>query len=133
MAAVAAAFDYKQLIAETPPKVVRSKEEARIYLDKLTEMTLRWDSLSTAERDLYETLKLLLDEFEKRTYRIPAATSIEVIEELMEANGLKQKDLVGIFPTESIVSEVLKGTRPLRVEHIKRLSERFNVSPAVFF
>ena len=133
MCAVAAAPDYKKLIAETPPKVIRSREEARVYLDKLTEMTLRWDSLSSAEHDLYETLKLLLDEFEKRTYIIPAASPIEVIAELMEANGLKQKDLVGVFPTESVVSEVLNGSRPLRVEHIKRLSERFHVSPAVFF
>lgn len=131
--AVATAFSYKQLIAETPPKVIRSKEEAGFYLNKLVEMTNRWELLNPAEHDLYETLKLLLDEFERRTYQIPTATPIEVIHALMEANGLKQKDLVGIFPTESIVSEVLNGARPLRVEYIKRLSERFNVSPAVFF
>jgi HTH-type transcriptional regulator/antitoxin HigA len=133
MAYMGAALDYKKLIAQTPPKVIRSKEEARFYLEKLTEMTIRWGTLSSAERDLHETLKLLLDEFEQRTYSIPAATPIEVIGELMEANGLKQKDLVGVFATESVVSEVLNGTRQLRVEHIRRLSERFNVSPAVFF
>jgi HTH-type transcriptional regulator / antitoxin HigA len=132
-AAVAAASDYKQLIAEFPPKVIRSEEENRFYLDKLTEMTYRWDALTPQERDLYETLKILIADFEEKTYKIPEATPIEVIQELLKANGLMQKDLVGIFPTESVVSEVLKGNRPLRVEHIRKLSERFNVSPSVFF
>jgi HTH-type transcriptional regulator/antitoxin HigA len=132
MKAVATAH-YKQLIADFPPKVIRSEEENRLYLSKLTEMTLVWDDLSASERDLYETLKILVADFEKKTYKISAATPIEVIEELLEANDLKQKDLVGIFPTESVVSEVLRGNRALRTEHIKGLSERFNVSPNVFF
>jgi HTH-type transcriptional regulator/antitoxin HigA len=76
---------------------------------------------------------LIIQDFEKRTYKVDAATPIDVIEELMAANKLKNKDLVGIFPTESVVSEILSGKRGLTVEHIKRLSERFNVSPAVFF
>jgi len=130
---VAVALDYKRLINEVPPKVIRSKKEHRFYLGALIELTRRWEKLSLAEKDLYETLKVLIADFESRTYQIPAATPTEVIQALMEANGLKQRDLVGIFPTESVVSEVLSGRRPLRVEHIKRLSRRFNVSPAVFF
>jgi HTH-type transcriptional regulator / antitoxin HigA len=52
---------------------------------------------------------------------------------LIEGTNLKQKDLVPIFKTESIVSEVLKGKRKLTVEHIQKLGEFFNISPAVFF
>jgi HTH-type transcriptional regulator/antitoxin HigA len=133
MAAVAATVEYKQLIAEAPPKVIRSEEENRFYLEKLAEMTRRWDALSSAEKDLYETLKLLVEDFEKRTYQIPAATPIEVIRELMHVNGLKQKDLVGIFETASVVSEVLRGKRELTKDHIRRLCARFNVSPELFF
>ncbi len=51
----------------------------------------------------------------------------------MAANGLRQKDLVDVFGTESVVSEVLNGKRELNKEHIRRLSERFKVSPALFF
>ena len=50
----------------------------------------------------------------------------------MAANGLKQKDLVGVFETASVASEVLKGKRSLTTEHIRRLGKRFKVSPAVF-
>ncbi|MFZ3339478.1 MAG: hypothetical protein WA213_01255 [Terriglobales bacterium] len=55
-----------------------------------------------------------------------------VIAELMSANGLKQKDLPGIFGTSSIVSEVLNGKRRLTTEHIRRLSRRFHASADVF-
>ena len=51
----------------------------------------------------------------------------------MEANELRQKDLVDVFGTESIVSDVLNGKRELTKEQIRRLSKRFHVSPAVFF
>jgi HTH-type transcriptional regulator/antitoxin HigA len=51
----------------------------------------------------------------------------------MEEHNLRQKDLVDVFGTESIVSDVLNGKRELNKEHIRRLSERFKVSPAVFF
>jgi len=40
----------------------------------------------------------------------------------MEAHDLRQKDLVDIFNTESVASEVLSGKRELTREHIKRLS-----------
>ena len=51
----------------------------------------------------------------------------------MDQHDLKQKDLVDVFGTPSIVSEVLCGKRELTKEHIRRLSYRFHVSPELFF
>jgi len=51
----------------------------------------------------------------------------------MEANELRQKDMVPIFGSESIVSEVLHKKRALSKTHIEKLSKQFKVSPAVFF
>jgi HTH-type transcriptional regulator/antitoxin HigA len=124
--------EYKQLIAEVPPKVIHSEKENRCYLGKIDEMNARWDDLTKAERDLYETLAVLIEDFEKKTYPSRAASPIEAIRELMAANGLKQKDLVGVFETASVASEVLKGKRNLTTEHVRRLGKRFKVSPALF-
>jgi HTH-type transcriptional regulator/antitoxin HigA len=124
--------EYKQLIAEVPPKVIHTEEESRFYLEKLEDLNGRWTDLTQAERDLYETLCVLVEDFEKKTYKIRAAAPLEAIKELMAANGLRQKDLVGIFETASVASEVLKGKRALTTDHIRRLSKRFNVSPAIF-
>ena len=58
---------------------------------------------------------------------------MDVLRALMDANNLRQKDLVSVFGSESVVSEVLRGKRRLNKTHLERLSKRFRVSPAVFF
>jgi HTH-type transcriptional regulator / antitoxin HigA len=58
---------------------------------------------------------------------------VEVLAELMAANNLKQKDLAPLLGSDSIVSEVLYGKRELNKQHIEKLSQRFKVSPALFF
>jgi HTH-type transcriptional regulator/antitoxin HigA len=125
-------MEYKQLIAVVPPKIIHTEEENRYYLAKLEELNNRWTELSQAERDLYGTLGVLIEDFEKKAYKARAAAPIEVIKELMLANGLKQKDLIGVFETASVASEVLKGKRNLTTDHIRRLGKRFNISPAIF-
>lgn len=51
----------------------------------------------------------------------------------MDQHGLRHKDLLDVFGTPSIVSEVLSGRRELSKEHIRRLSGRFHLSPEIFF
>ena len=126
------AMEYKELIAEVPPKIIHTEKENRYYLAKLEELNDRWAELSKPERDLYETIAVLIEDFEKKTYKISPATPLEVIRDLMEANGLRQKDLIGVFETASVASEVLKGKRSLTTDHIRRLGKRFNISPAIF-
>lgn len=125
-------MEYKQLVAEVPPKVIHTEAENRFYIERIEDLNSRWNDLSQAERDFYDTLCVLVEDFEKKSYKIRAASPVEVIKELMNANGLRQKDLVGIFETASVASEVLKGKRALTTDHIRRLGKRFNVSPAVF-
>ena len=91
------------------------------------------DKLSPAEQRLAELLTLLIENFEDNAYALKPAHPREILLELMKANSLKQKDMLDVFGTPSIVSEVLNGKRGLTIEHIKKLSRRFHVSPEVFF
>ena len=75
----------------------------------------------------------LIDDFEAKHCPIPDASPVAIVRHLMEAHNLRQKDLLDVFSTESIASEVLHGKRELTRDHIRRLSARFGVSPAVFF
>jgi HTH-type transcriptional regulator / antitoxin HigA len=52
---------------------------------------------------------------------------------LIAERKLRQKDLVPIFKTESIVSDILHQKRQLTVRHIQQLAEFFQISPAAFF
>jgi HTH-type transcriptional regulator/antitoxin HigA len=114
------------------PTVVRSEEQNEHYIQLLWQLEHK-PHLSREETKLAELLTLLISDYEEKHYQLTAATPREVVEELMVANGLRQKDLAEVFGTESIVSEVLNGKRELNKEHIRRLSERFHVSPEVFF
>jgi len=114
------------------PEVIRDEKQNQAYVRLLEKLTSK-KSVTLAEEKLIDLLAVLIEDFEAEQFPVPEATPVAIVRHLMEAHGLRQKDLVGIFGTESIASEVLHGKRELTKRHIKRLSARFGVSPAVFF
>jgi len=125
--------EYGALLRKIPPKVIRSEKENEAYTEVLYRLDRRSKTLTPAEKELAELLTLLIEDFEERRYQLPRANPLEVLRFLMDQHGLKQRDLTDVFGTPSIVSEVLSGKRELNKDHIKRLSERFHVSPEIFF
>jgi HTH-type transcriptional regulator / antitoxin HigA len=124
---------YSKLLARVGPKVIRTEQENEHFIEALRALDERAGRLSKEEKELAELLSLLIEEFEERHYALPKATPVEVLQFLMEQNNLRQKDLLDIFKTRSIASEVISGKRDLTKEHIRMLSERFRISPEVFF
>jgi len=114
------------------PRVIASNAQNERYIAALLELEKK-DRLSAKEKDFAELLTVLIEAYEEENYPVRAASPVEVLVELMEANNLKQKDLAPLLGSESVVSEVLRGKRELNKHHIERLSRRFRVSPAVFF
>jgi HTH-type transcriptional regulator/antitoxin HigA len=132
-AALAVSPAYTALLAKFPPRVIRTEAQNDSYVNALYELELRQKKWSADEAELADLLTLLIEDFEEKHYALPKASPLEVIGFLMEEHGLKQKDLADVFGTPSIVSEVLRGKRELNKEQIRRLSERFGVSPEMFF
>jgi HTH-type transcriptional regulator / antitoxin HigA len=118
-----------EVSSPTPITSERQHEEYLSVLDKLTSK----DNPTDEEEKYAEVLTTLIEAYEEEHHSIPDASPVEVLRMLMEANGLRQKDLIPIFGSESIVSEVLHGKRGLNKTHIEKLSKRFHVSPAAFF
>jgi HTH-type transcriptional regulator / antitoxin HigA len=125
--------EYSRLLTRISPKVIRSEKENEVFTQALNELDRRSAKLTRAEKELAELLTLLVEDFESKRYELPRAEPLEVLRFLMDQHSLKQKDLVDVFGTRSIVSEVLSGKRKLNKDHIERLSQRFHVSPDVFF
>lgn len=125
--------EYARLLAQTLPSVIHTEDENERFIATLEKLERRSRNWSPAEAKLAELLTLLIENFEDQNYKLKAATPKEMLCELMESNGLKQKDLMDVFGAESTVSAVLNGKREMTREHIKRLSRRFHVSPEVFF
>ena len=68
--------------------------------------------------------------FEKAVSEIPA--DIAMLRLLMEQHELNGTDFPEIGD-KTLVSKILKGDRNLTKDHIVKLSERFDISPALFF
>jgi HTH-type transcriptional regulator / antitoxin HigA len=114
------------------PKVITSDAQNERYISVLLELEKK-TRLTTKEKEFAELLTVLIETYEEKHYPIRAASPMEVLAELMDANNLKQKDLAPMLGSESVVSEILRGKRELNKGHIQRLSKHFGVSPAVFF
>jgi len=123
---------YRKLLSKVVPVVIHTDEENERYLTQLEALHDRAD-LTTEEQRIAELLTLLIEAYEGKRYRLAPASPIAVLRHLMESNGLKQSDLIDVFGSASVVSEVLKKKRELSKAHIQKLSRRFHVSPEIFF
>ena len=132
MSIASAQPEYAALLARTLPAVIHSEKENERCIAMLEALDGKAEKLTAAERRLAELLTVLIEDFEEQAYALKPASPTQVLRELMQSNGLKQKDMLDVFGTPSIVSEVLHGKRSLTVEHIRKLSRRFHVSPEVF-
>lgn len=78
-----------------------------------------------------DTLGTLIHAYEEVHHPIPEVGGVEMLRYLMEEHNLSQSDLTEIG-SQGVVSEILSRKRELNLRHIRALSARFNVSPAVF-
>ena len=123
--------EYRSLLGEVLPTVVHTEAQNEEYISRLAFLYDR-SRLSPEEKELADLLTLLIEDFESKRYSMRRATPLETLQELIQANGLKQKDLLDVFGQESVVSEVLNGKRPFSKSHIAKLARRFHVSPELF-
>lgn len=125
---------YSNLLATVKPRPIHSKAEKDYFLaemDKL--MSINDEDLTDEQADLLEMLAILIEDYEKKHYNPPQrATPNDILKELMEAHELKQKDLLDIFGSKGIASEVINNKRSISKNQAKALGDRFNLPPSLF-
>ncbi len=122
----------KYALEVSSPAPITSERQHEEYLSVLDKLASK-ENPTRDEEKYAAVLITLIEAYEEEHHSIPDASPVEVLRTLMDANNLRQKDLVSVFGSESIVSEVLHRKRDLNRAHIEKLSKRFHVSPAVFF
>jgi len=123
---------YTDLLKSFPPRPLKSDEDLE-EIQRVVDDLLDKEELTESEEDYLDLLGILIHEYEEKQDFVTDIYGIELVKALIVELNLKQKDLVPIFKTESIVSDVLKGKRQLTSEHIEKLAKFFKLSPAVFF
>jgi HTH-type transcriptional regulator / antitoxin HigA len=125
--------EYAQLLAATQPKVIETEAENEFYLAEVTKLMRLGTAISPAQERLLKLLVNLIESFEDQHYQLKAATPLEILTELVCDRGLKQKDLVPVFGSQGVASEVLNGKRRISKSQAKALGTFFNVVPSLFF
>ena len=126
---------YGKLLMQTLPAVISSDEELERLteeVDRLMSKGIKQGSLSPEEEKLLDLLSYLIENYEDEHYPMPEVAPNEVLKFLMEENDLKQKDLLQIFGSTGIASEVVNGKRAISKAQAKKLAEYFKVSVELF-
>ena len=124
--------NYPELVALHLPRPIHDK----VSHDNAVEIVhaLVGFKLNRDQEDYLELMGKLIEDYESETIPEPAPVKgVESLKYLLESNNLSGDDLGGILGVDrSIAYRILKGTRQLTAEHIKKLAARFAVSADLF-
>ncbi len=125
---------YGRLLAKYLPRVIETDEEQDRLAEMLLQLTIPPRELSPEEAKLAKLLGRLVEDYEikARLGQVKRFTPRETLQHLVEDLGLKQVDLIDVFGSQSIVSEVLQGRRKINLTQARRLAVRFRLAVDLF-
>lgn len=121
---------YRKLVSKAMPAVVETEAENERLLAIVEPMMRR--ELSPEETKLFDLLIKLIEDFEDRHYPMGQSSPTETLQFLIEQRGLRQRDIVHLFGSSGVASEVINGKRAISKKLAKSLADFFHVSPDLF-
>ncbi len=123
---------YGRLLSKTLPAIIKTEAENDRAILIVEKLLAKGDKITSEETALLELLGKLIADFEEKFYQPREASPQEVLIEMMNARGLKQKDLTEVFGSKSRVSEAVSGKREISKIQAKALADFFKVSAELF-
>jgi HTH-type transcriptional regulator / antitoxin HigA len=107
---------------------IKPLRNRRDYEDALREIERLWGAREkTPDGDRLDVLTTLVESYEEEHFPIDLPDPIDAIKFRLDQMGLDEKTLVGILGGRSRVHEVMHRKRPLSLEMIRRLHEKFAI------
>ena len=125
---------YGKLLAKTLPKVIETREEFDHYVEMMEQLDRRAEAghpLSPEQEALRALLERLVRDYDDQI-TLPDVPPHKIISFLMGQRHLRQADLLPVFGSRSVASDVLAGKREPSKTHIRKLADFFHVSAEVF-
>ena len=123
---------YGRLLAETLPEVIETEAQNRRMNAIANRLQSKWDR-SPEEDRLLKLIATLCMNFEEKHYNVQEGVApAGILADLMSERGLKQADLLPIFGSRSVVSEVLSGKRGITKTQAKSLAQFFKLPVELF-
>jgi len=122
---------YSSLLSQYQPRIIKNEDENEIFLE-IVESLLSRENLTPEEDTLLELLVKLIEDFEENHYQINASTPQSRLIHLMDARSLEPADLIEIFGTMEIVTELINGQLDITKKQAEALGKFFHVNPGLF-
>ena len=124
---------YINLLNEFVPRIPKSEVEYDALVEQLNWLIDKGE-LTVDEHDYMLLVGELIEAYDDIHYpdSLFELRGAELVRQLLQDHGLRQKDLVPIFKTESIVSAVLNNKRQMTLNHIIGLADFFQLSMEAF-
>jgi len=122
---------YGRLCAEVIPKVVSTDQEFDRMVETLETITFK-KKPTPEEETLAELLTKLIQDYDDLHYPLPDLPPHKMIAFLMERRNLRQSDLLPVFGTRSVASDVVNGKREPSKAHIRKLANFFHLDAGLF-
>jgi HTH-type transcriptional regulator/antitoxin HigA len=125
---------YGELLAKARPKVIETREEFDSYVAMMERLDRRAEAgepLSAEEQALLALLERLVKDYDDR-FELPDLPPYKIVLYLMEHKGLRQADLLPVFGSRSVASDVLNGRRGISKVHARKLAGYFHLPADVF-
>ena len=123
---------YGSLLMSALPQVIESEEELKRAEGIITALLNKGVNLSPEEEKLLDLISDLVEKYEDEHYPFPEVPPNEILKFLIEQNDLKQSDLLHVFGSSGIASEVVNGKRSISKAQAKKLADFFKVSVELF-
>lgn len=124
---------YAQLLAEFQPQVITNEIENERAISLVKTLANKPD-LTFEEEKLLELLITLIEKFESENYCLgKLSTPLSRLLFLIEENQLSQEDLIQLFGSPIILSNVLNNQLKISQELAIKLGQRFKVNPEIFY
>ena len=111
---------------------VLSLVENRRLTAEMKALDRRFDRLTPEEKELADLMTLLIEAFEEKHYALGTSTPHSRLKSLMAEHGFRQRDLLEIFGSRGVASEVVNGKRAISKTHAKKLARVFHVPADLF-
>jgi len=124
---------YGKLLARELPTRIYGPEEHATALSRARDLILRENEATAEELEYLNLLTALLEDYERKrlSCKREKFSPAEMLAYLVEENGLKQSDLRDVA-SQSNISAMLRGKRPIGKTVAQKLAKRFQVSPELF-
>ena len=125
--------DYPALCRLLLPRPIRDSVDYDNVAEIADAMALWQDDFSTDQRDYFDMLCALIEDYDAEHVEWPKVTGLDALKHLLAEHGLSGADLSRILSgSRNLGAMVLRGDRNLTLPHIRRLAAHFRVSPELF-